>query len=84
MESNIHIHCRKIGSFGFQEKTSTSMCTWMAVETIDYFQRHGSEVFVCVMDMTKAFDNVKHSTLFKKLIIKGMPAIFIRLLMVMY
>ena len=56
----------------------------MAVETIDDFQRHGSEVFVCVMDMAKAFDNVKHSTSFKRLIIKGIPAIFIRLLMVMH
>ena len=66
-------------NLGSKKKTSTSMCTWMAVETIDYFQRHGSEVFVCVMDMTKAFDNVKHSTFVKRLIIKGMPAIFIRL-----
>ena len=75
---NDHLETDEL-QFGFQEKSSTSMCTWMTVETIDYFQRHGSEVFVCVMDMTKAFDNVKHSTLFKELIIKGMPAIFTRL-----
>ena len=80
---NDHLETDEL-QFGFQEKTSTSICTWMAVETIDYFQRHGSEVFVCVMDMTQVFDNVNHSTLFKRLIIKGMPAIFIRLLMVMY
>ncbi len=70
--------------FGFQQKISTSMCTWLAVETIDYFQRHNSDVFSCVMDMTKAFDNVKHSTLFEKLIDKGIPLIYIRLLMKMY
>ena len=27
--------------FGFQQKTSTSMCTWLAVETIEYFMRDG-------------------------------------------
>ena len=36
------------------------------------------------MDMTKAFDNVRHSTLFQKLLDKGIPPIFIRLLVVMY
>ena len=36
------------------------------------------------MDMTKAFDLVKHSTLFWKLIEKGLPPIYIRLLLIMY
>ena len=50
---NDHLESDEL-QFGSQENTSTSMCTWMAVKTFDYFQRHGSEVFVCVMDMTKA------------------------------
>ena len=49
-----------------------------------YYQHHGSNVYGCVMDMTKAFDNVKHSILFPKLVDKGIPAVFIRLLVVMY
>ena len=60
------------------------MCTWLATETIDFFLRNGSEVFVGVMDMTKAFDNVKQSILFRKLIDKGIPSIFLRLLLNMY
>ena len=44
---NDHLETDEL-QFGFQEKMSTSMCTWMAVETIGYFQRHGSDVFVCV------------------------------------
>ena len=36
------------------------------------------------MDMTKAFDNIKHSVLFPKLVDKGIPAVFIRLLVVIY
>ena len=70
--------------FGYQKKTSTNMCTWLAVETIDHFMRHGSEVFVGVMDMSKAFDNVKHSLLFWQLIKRGFPAIYLRLILVMY
>ena len=36
------------------------------------------------MDTRKAFDNVKRSMLFTKLLQKGVPEIYIRLLMVMY
>ena len=63
--------------FGFQQNTSTSMCTWLAVEAIEYFIRNGSDVCVCVMDMTKAFDKVQHSKLFWKLVDKGIPPIYI-------
>ena len=70
--------------FGYQKKTSTTMCTWLAVETIDHFMRHGSEVFVGIMDMSKAFDNVKQSKLFWQLIERGFPAIYLRLILVMY
>ena len=57
---------------------------WLVVETIEYFQRHGSNVYACVMDITKAFDNVKHSTLFWKLEEKGIPSTLLRLLVIMY
>ena len=70
--------------FGFQPKCSTTMCTWLAIETIDYFLRNGSSVYSCLMDMTKAFDLVKHSTLFRKLLSKGIPVIFVRLLIFQY
>ena len=70
--------------FGYQENSSTNMCTWMAVETIDHFMRNGSDVFVCVMDMKKAFDTVQHSVLFQKLLGRKIPATYVRLLMVMY
>ena len=70
--------------FGYQEKTSTNMCTWLAVEVIDYYTRHGSEMFVGVMDMTKAFDNVKQSLLFQKLIDRELPAIYLRLILTLH
>ena len=60
------------------------MCTWLVVETIDYFIRNGGEVFACAMDMTKAFDLVVHSKLLLKLLDAHMPPIVVRLLMVMF
>ena len=36
------------------------------------------------MDLSKAFDRIKHSALFWKLLKKGMPPVFVRLLLVMY
>ena len=60
------------------------MCTWTVIETASYFLRNGGNVFCCLMDMTKAFDLVKHSILFKKFLKAGLSAIFIRLLIFIY
>ena len=46
--------------FAYQPGISGNMCTYAVLETIDYFLRHGSEVFMCTMDMTKAFDVTVH------------------------
>ena len=54
--------------FGYQKNISTTMCTWLVVESASYFLRNNSEVFTCFMDMKKAFDMVKHSLLFNTLI----------------
>lgn len=70
--------------FGYIDHTSTSMCTWLVVETIEFFQRHGTDVYACVMDMSKAFDRVKHSKLFLKLYERDVPPIVLRMLMYMY
>ena len=63
--------------FAYQPGSSTSMCTWAAVETINYFMWNGNDVYGCLMDMTKAFDMVRHSLLFKKLVTAGLPVIFV-------
>ena len=70
--------------FSYQEHVSTSMCTWMVVETIEYFLRNKSDVYACTMDMSKAFDRVKHSALFEKLRMANLPPVIIRFLMSIY
>jgi hypothetical protein len=69
--------------FGFQSGVSTGLCTWSLTETINYFRNRGSPVFLCLMDLTKAFDLVKLSLLFKKLSQKVAP-ILIRFLIFSY
>ena len=63
--------------FAYQPGISGNMCTYAVLETIDYFLRHGSEVFMCTMDMTKAFDMTVHSVLFSKMLKAGVSAIFL-------
>ena len=70
--------------FGYQPNVSTPMCTWIAVETISYFTRNGSDVFTCLMDMRNAFDTVQRSVLFSKLLEQGMPHILVRYLLTTY
>lgn len=69
--------------FGFQKNSSTSMCTWMFLETVNYFTNRGSPVYACLLDLTKAFDTVKHDKLFRKLIHK-VPPLFLRLVIYSY
>ena len=70
--------------FSYQKNCSTTMCTWLVVESVAHFSRNQSNVFGCFMDMKKAFDMVKHSSLFKKLNERGLPPIITRLLLAMY
>ena len=70
--------------FGFKEKSSTSMCTFMVLETIEYYRSKGSNVHVLLLDASKAFDRVNYIKLFDKLLSKGMCPLTVRLLMNMY
>ena len=67
--------------FGFQRMSGTEMCTWTLLEYIAYYINRGSKVFVTFMDCTKAFDKVRHSTLFSKILDAKIHPLFARLLM---
>ena len=70
--------------FAYQAGCSTVMCTWAALETVDFFLKHGSEVFTCATDMSKAFDLTLHSLMFTKMLDAGLSAIFVRLIIHIY
>ena len=70
--------------FGFEAGSSTTMCSWTAVEVINYFSRKGSPVFAALLDYRKAFDYVSHVKMFKNLFDRGISVIYLRLLMYIY
>ena len=70
--------------FGFKEKSSTTMCTFMALETIEYYKSKNSNVHVLLLDASKAFDRVNYIKLFNKLLDRGMCPLTVRLLLNMY
>ena len=69
--------------FGFMTNISSTFCTWTVSETINYFTNRGGQVYVCLLDLTKAFDMIKLSKLFNKLKDKVHP-IHLRVLMYSY
>ncbi|CAL4144648.1 unnamed protein product, partial [Meganyctiphanes norvegica] len=60
------------------------MCTFMVLETIEYYKSRGSNVHVVLLDASKAFDRVNYIKLFDKLLSKGMCPLTVRLLLNMY
>ena len=70
--------------FGYQAKSSTTMCTWTVTTVIDYYNRNGKPVYGCAMDMSKAFDMVEWGELFISLKDRAVDAIFLRLLLHIY
>ena len=70
--------------FGFQAKSSTSMCSWGITSVIDYYNRQGSVVYGCAMDLSKAFDMVEWIKLFKVLVERNVSPIFLRTLLWIY
>ncbi len=55
--------------FGFKAGHSTTLCTAMYIETVDYYLRKKSDVFSCLLDASKAFDKVHYDKLFKLLLL---------------
>ena len=46
--------------------------------------RMGTAVSACLLDCSKAFDKCQFDKLFEKLIIKGLPAVVVRVLIFIY
>ena len=51
--------------FGFKRGHSTVMCSLIFKEIVDHCLHHGSNVYSCLLDASKAFDRVHYDTLFR-------------------
>jgi exonuclease III len=70
--------------FGFKKHIGCSHAIYTLQCVTDYFTSHGSTVNIALLDMSKAFDRVNHTILFKKLVDKGLPTNVVRLLYIWY
>ena len=74
-----------IQQFGFKQNHGCSDCSFVLKETVNYYLQNGDKVvYSCALDLSKAYDNVKHYRLFCKLLQKGVPVGVVRLLATWY
>ena len=66
--------------FGLKPKHSTTLCTTVLKEIINYYVRRNSNIYCCFLDASKAFDKIHFGKLFKTLISKKVPPLVIRLI----
>ena len=70
--------------FGFQAKSSTTMCSWAVSSVVEHFNRAGRPVFACAMDLSKAFDLVSWDKMFPDLIERGISPLILRCILFIY
>lgn len=51
--------------FGFKNEHGTDPCVYALKELVSNYKRHGTTVFICFLDASKAFDCINHGKLFK-------------------
>ena len=62
--------------FAYKASFSTTMCTFMVVETIQYYRESGSNVYATLLDCSKAFDLVRFDKLFTIMLKKKLCPLF--------
>jgi hypothetical protein len=84
MAKNASVMQSQYMQFGFKSGHSTTQCTFVMQEIIDYYSRNGSSVYVIMLDTSRTFDRVHYVKLFKLLISRGMCPMYCRILAFMY
>ena len=70
--------------FGFKPHSSTTICTSLLRDTTEYYNEHGSDCYLLLLDASKALDRVEHIKLFHTLRDREMCPVVLRLIMNMY
>ena len=67
-----------------KENHSTTLCSLMYLETLQYYRNSWSNVFSCLLDASKALDRVHYGKLFIILLSKKLPICIIHMLLDCY
>ena len=70
--------------FAYKDNFSTTLCSFLAMETIHHFNEKGSKVLAVFLDASKAFDKVEHAKLFSVLLNKNICPLIVRYLFKSY
>ena len=70
--------------FGFKSYHYTTLCSFILSQTIQYYNKLGSNVYRLFLDASKAFDKVKHDKLLECLLKKNVCSLIVRIILKMY
>ena len=70
--------------FGFKKSHGTEQCIFIMKQIIDFYTHNSSPVYLCFMDLSKAFDMVNHEKLFEVLQKRGIDFVISRILKIWY
>ena len=70
--------------FAFKKSSSTTSCSLVLKEVVNYYLNRGTDVFACFLDATKAFDRVRFDVLFEELVQRKVQWPDLRLLLDLY
>ena len=70
--------------FGFKKQSSTVLCTFMLLETIDFYNENDTDCYLLLLDPSKTFVRVEYVKLFNTLRDRKMCPVALRMLMNMY
>ena len=73
-----HLQC------GFKKRMSTTQCTYSMLYPVNCHTFNTSNVFVLMLDASKAFDRVNYCKLYRELLKRDISPIVLRLLLYMY
>ena len=70
--------------FAYKGSSSTTQCSFVVDETINYYNQNGSGVHCIMLDASKAFDRVNFLQLFNQLLRKGICPVLCKFLAIQY
>ena len=70
--------------FGYKFGLSTEVAIFSFKEIVNYYRSLSSNVYICLLDASKAFDRINHFHLFHKLLERNLPKIIVRILFIWY
>ena len=70
--------------YGLKKGHSTNQCSFIVNEVVQYYRNNDSNIYLTLLDASKAFDKVKYNKLFQLLIQKGMCPLYCKFIATLY